>query len=140
MEKLTSEKRQLLRNFAAELKSVICDDQDYEGASIKEMIDNYVEVKCNPSNSIKEKTVYHCKTPTDSAAFLIECYNNGIFFIMTDARTALPIDKVIDTIDSHEEIEFILSLDGDMVFMSSDLKKGRENWSVVEYTATKGVQ
>lgn len=139
MKKLTSEKMQLLKQFAAELKSVICDDQDYEGASIKRIIDDYVEVKCNPSNSIKEKTVYHCKTSTNSVAFLSECYNNGIFFIMTDTRTALPIDKVIDTIDSYEEMEFILSFDGDMVFMGSELKKGRESWSVVEYTATKEV-
>lgn len=139
MKVLTDKEKALLKIIAAELKSVIADDQDYEGASIKKIIDDYVEVKCNPSNSIKHKTIYHCKTPTDSTDFLFECYDNGIFFIMTDAHTMLPIEKVIDIIDNYEEMEFILSRTGDEVFMGSDLKKGRESWSVVEFTA-KGVQ
>lgn len=140
MRKLTSEQKQLLRSFAAELKSVICDEQDYEGASIKGMIDNYVKISFNPSNTIKEKTIYHCKTPTDSIAFLNECHDNGIFFL-TDACFDMTIDHAIDLFERYYEgTEFLLAPTGDKVLMGSDLKKFRKSLPVVEYTANKGVQ
>ncbi len=140
MKNLTVEEKVLLRKIATEIKSVISDEQDYEGASVKRMIDSYVKVCFNPSNTIKEKTIYHCKTPTDSIAFLNECQENGIF-ILTDACTEIGIDHAIDLFEKYYEgTEFLLAPTGDKVLMGTDLKKYRESLPVVEFTATKGAR
>ena len=140
MKKLTEEEMVILKNFATEFKLLIINEQDYEGATIKEQIDDYVAAKCDPMDTIKERTIYQCKTSADGIAFLMECYRNGVFFL-TDACIVLPINEAIDAIErSNEGLEFLLAPTGDRVLMGVDLKKGRESLPVIEFTATKGVQ
>ena len=139
MKNLTEAEKALLNQFAAELKAIIYDEQDYEGARIKEEIDGYVDVKCNPSNSVKGETIYHCN-PKNDVDFLIECYQNGIFFVITEAGNTISIQEALDKLEDFQEseVEFMLAPTGDKMLMAADLKKGREDLPVIEYKANEG--